>query len=178
MEISHMKIRINLALTALVLTSLVCAGCGDSKKKTVSKSTERTAKDGDKEALDPHDVPMTEADVDKLKGEVKSYETAVARIKSYRDTIRDKVAADKPTEAHRALDELDLILGWLPQIAKDSGVPRESWEDVSTSAQTLRDSFNEVHAAIDEKKDPDYNAVSDKIDAAVTKLDEVPKETK
>jgi hypothetical protein len=121
---------------------------------------------------------MTEAEIDKLKGDVNSYEIAVVRIKSYRDTIRDRIADGKPAEAHRSLDELDLILGWLPQLAKDSEVPRENWEEVSTSAQTLRDSFNEVHAAIDEKKDPNYQAVSGKIDEAVTELEAVPKGSK
>jgi hypothetical protein len=173
-----MKFRLSVMLTVVAITSVALTGCGDTKKKEVSKSTTKIAKDGDKEAVDPHDVPMTEAEISKLKSDVNSYEVAVTRIKSYRDTIRDSIAADKPAEAHRSLDELDHILGWLPQLAKDSGVPRENWEEVSTSAQTLRDSFNEVHAAIDEKKDPNYNAVSGKIDEAVTKLDEVPKETK
>jgi outer membrane murein-binding lipoprotein Lpp len=177
MENDHMKFRIGLALIALALTSVAFTGCGDTKKKEVSKSTEKTTKNGEKAAVDPHDVPMTEAEIEKLKGEVKSYDTAVTRIKSYRDTIRDKIAADKPTEAHRSLDELDLILGWLPESAKDSGVPRENWEEVSTSAQTLRDSFNELHTAIDANKDPDYSAVSNTIDAAVAKLEAVPKGT-
>jgi hypothetical protein len=151
---------------------VVTLGCGDGKKGG-GESTPATAKDNGQGAVDPHDVPMTAAEIEKLKGEMKSYDTAVARIKSYRDTIRDKIAADKPTEAHRSLDELDFVLGWLPEIAKDSGVPRENWETVSTSAQTLRDSFNEVHAAIDDKKDPNYKAVANRIDAAVTQLQEV-----
>jgi hypothetical protein len=173
-----MKFRIGFALIAVALTSIGLTGCGDSKKKDVAKSTDKAPKNGEKVAVDPHDVPMTDAEVGKLKGEMTSYNIAVARIKSYRDNIRDKVAANKPIEAHRSLDELDLILGWLPGIAKDSDVPREKWEDVSTSAQTLRDSFNEVHAAIDANKDPDYSAVASNVDAAVGKLEAISTDTK
>jgi hypothetical protein len=56
-------------LTVFVLVSVALAGCGDTKKKEVGKSTQKTSTNGDKEVVDPHDVPMTEAEIDKLKGE-------------------------------------------------------------------------------------------------------------
>jgi len=38
------------------------------------------------------------------------------------DTIRDEIAAGRPAKAHRALDELDIVLNWLPGVARDGGV--------------------------------------------------------
>lgn len=169
--------KLTIAVALIVVAFTVLTGCGDSAKNKPAKEAGKSAKDGAKPA-DPNDLPLTDAEISKLKSDVNSYDAAVKRIKAYRDTIRDSIAANKPTEAHRALDELDLVLGWLPQLAKGSGVAKEHWEDVSTSSQTLRDSFNEVHAAIDAKKDPDYKGVADKIDAAVAKIEAVPAETK
>jgi hypothetical protein len=122
-----------------------------------------------KTAPDPHDVPITEADV-KLPA---SYADAVPRIKEYRDAIRSAIEAGTPGKAHRSLDELDIVLNKLPSIAKDSGVPKEQWETINTTARELRDSFNQLHAAIDEKREPDYKAVAEPIDQAIAKLEQV-----
>jgi hypothetical protein len=118
---------------------------------------------------DPHDVPITEADV-KLPA---TYADALPQIKEYRDTIRKEIEAGTPAHAHRALDELDIVLNKLPAIAKDSGVPQEQWEAVNTAAQDLRNLFNQLHAAIDEKREPDYPAVAKPIDEAIEKLEGV-----
>ncbi len=118
---------------------------------------------------DPHDVPITEADV---KVPV-TYAEAIPQIEGYRDTIRREIEADTPAHAHRALDELDIVLSKLPAIAKDSGVPQEKWETVNTSARELRNLFNQLHAAIDEKRAPDYPAVGEQIDQAISNLEQV-----
>lgn len=118
---------------------------------------------------DPDDVPITEADV----ARPKDYPDAVSRIEGYRDTIRDEVAAGRPTKAHRALDELDIVLNWLPGIGRDSGVPKERWEDVNTTAQEVRDLFNKVHSRIDAKQAPDYASVSDAVERAIGRLKEI-----
>jgi hypothetical protein len=44
---------------------------------------------------------------------------------------------------------------------------------VNTSAQQLRESFNKVHAQVDAGEEPDYQAVSGEIDAAIARLDGV-----
>jgi outer membrane murein-binding lipoprotein Lpp len=168
-----MRAHITLALSMVVLIGITAAGCGDGGKKKVQRDSAKTPKGSEQAGADSHDAPLTDAEIGKLKNELNTYDTAVKRIKSYRDTIREKIAAEQPAQAHRALDELDLALDWLSGIAKDSGVPKERWEEVSTSAQTLRDSFNELHAAIDAGREPNYQAVASTIDAAVTKLDAV-----
>lgn len=117
------------------------------------------------------DVAITESDV-KLPA---TYAEALPQIKGYRDTIRTAIDGGTPGKAHRSLDELDIVLGKLPSIAKDSGVPNEQWETINTSAQDLRNLFNQVHSAIDEKREPDYKAVAEPIDQAIVKLEQVTK---
>jgi hypothetical protein len=120
-------------------------------------------------ALDPDDVPIKEADVAKPR----DYAEALTRIEGYRNTIRDEIAAGRPSKAHRGLDELDIVLNWLPAIARDSGVPKENWEKVNTTAKSIQDLFNQVHSRIDDKKEPDYGSVSAAIDTAIGDLKKI-----
>jgi len=119
--------------------------------------------------IDQDDVAITEADV-KIPA---TYTDALPQIRGYRDTIRTAIEAGTPGKAHRSLDELDFVLNKLPSIAKDSGVPIEQWETVNTTAQELRSLFNQVHSAIDAKREPDYKAVAEPIDQAIAKLEQV-----
>jgi hypothetical protein len=125
-------------------------------------------------AANPGGMPLTQEEKDALKREITSYEVAVDRIRTYRETIRERIGERKPTEAQRSLDELDLVLEWLPATAKDSNIAEEHWEKVNTAAQTLRNSYNEVHARIDGGKDPGYGAVGAQIDTAIADLESVP----
>lgn len=165
-----MSLQTNLLSLPLSLALGLClAGCGRS-----DNGSKQAAPEGDaasSSAHDPDDVPITEADV-KMPA---NYSEAIERVKSYRDTIRDAVVAGTPTKAHRALDELDIVLNKLPTIAKDSGVPKDQWETVNTSAQELRNLFNQVHSAIDEKREPDYKAVEEQIDQAIARLEAIEK---
>jgi hypothetical protein len=120
-------------------------------------------------AHNPDDVPITEADVNMPA----SYAEALPQITGYRDTICAAIEAGAPGKAHRSLDELDIVLNKLPSIAKDSGVPKEQWEAVNTAAHELRNLFNQVHSAIDEKREPDYKAVAEPIDRAIKELEQV-----
>lgn len=120
-------------------------------------------------AHDPHDVPITAEDVERPK----DFADAVTRIESYRDKIKTETTTGTPSLAHRSLDELDYVLQWLPEIAQESDIPKEKWEEVNTTARELRDSFNKVHSNIDAGKEPDYAAVDEEIDAAIERLDAV-----
>jgi hypothetical protein len=145
-----------ICLLSLITVTL---GCGKTETARVPAPT-----------TENEDVAITEADV-KIPA---TYAEALPQIKGYRDTIRDAIAAGTPGKAHRALDELDIVLKKLPSIAKDSGVPAEHWETVNTSAQELRSSFNKVHASIDARLKPDYQPVAEPIDEAIAKLEQVP----
>ena len=58
------------------------------------------------------------------------------------------------------MDQADLVLQWLPQIARDSGVPKEHWEEINTTANDLRTLFEKVHQNIDDQKHPDFASVA------------------
>ena len=142
--------------TSLSLLIVVSLGCGKTESPKVAD-------------VDPVDVAITEAE-----GKMPAtYKEALPQIKSYRDAIRTAIESGTPSKAHRALDELDIVLDKLPSIAKGSEVPKEQWETVNTSAQELRNLFNQVHSAIDAKREPDFKAVADPIDEAIAKLEKV-----
>lgn len=154
-----------LSLTGLAWLS----GCGGDTAPLPSPEPTTATAGAEKAAHDSDDVPITAADVERPV----NYDDAIARIKSYRDSIRGDIAADRPTKAHRALDELDIVLDWLPEIARDSGIPKDRWETVNTAGQALREQFNRVHAQIDAGEDPDYEAIAAGVDAAITRLEAV-----
>ncbi len=152
-----------------MLAASLAIGCGqaDSEKPKDAKTSTTDSTPHDGEEVDPHDVPLTEAEIEQLRKDNATYAEAIAHIQSYRDTIRDETTDGSPAKAHRSLDNLDLVLEWLPEIAQQSGVPKSNWEEVNTAAQNLRDLFNKVHANIDAGNDPDYPAVADEIDSSV-----------
>jgi hypothetical protein len=163
-----------ITLRVLVTTGLALpflGGCGDSAPDRVPAPPTTTGGGAPagaaKTSADPDDQPITEADVARPKG----YADAVARLKGYNESIRGDVAAGRPTKAHRALDELDIVLNWLPGIARDSGVPKEHWEEVNTNAQRLQELFNKVHGQIDAKQKPDYNAIAADVDKVFERLE-------
>jgi hypothetical protein len=154
---------------ALTLALGGCGGSGPAPGDQAAPAPGEGPPATAKPAHDPDDVPITEADVERPA----DYDDAVTRIAGYRDSIRDDIAAGQPAKAHRALDELDIVLDWLSEIARDGGVPREHWEEVNTAAQELRESFNAVHAQIDAGEDPDFDAVAADVDAALARLQAV-----
>ena len=156
------------ALAVLLLMPVYTLGCANSDN---SSTSEKPNEKQSAESHDPHDHPITEADVDIPA----TYPEAVARIRTYRDAIRDGANSSEPGVAHRPLDEADIVLRKLPSIARDSGVPQEQWETINVTARELRNHFNEVHAAIDEKRKPDYAAVSDAIEMAIARLENASK---
>ena len=157
-----MPIRSFLSQIVPVMCLGLLLGCGGKSPTPQSDSTNGAA------APNPHDVPITEADVQMPA----SYAEAIPRIESYRDTIRTESQGATPAKAHRALDELDIVLNKLPTLARDGGVPKERWEAINTGARELRNLFNQVHSAIDEGRKPDYAAVAEPIEKAIRRLAE------
>lgn len=154
-------------LLSAVSALIFAAGCGPSSPPAgVAKPTSPTpVAHGDHD--DPHDQPITKADV-KMPAD---YADAIVRLKGYRDDIRTNIEAGTPTKAHRSLDEQNIVLKKLPEIARDSGVAKADWETVNLAAKELRDRFDELHEEIDHGQKPDYAAVADKIEAALKKLE-------
>ncbi|MEX0703344.1 MAG: hypothetical protein WD069_14715 [Planctomycetales bacterium] len=156
------------------------AGCGDDSATTgdgKNATTNSTTTGTPDEHADPHDVPMTEAEIEQLRQETATWDAAIQHVQTFRDTIRTETTGGVPAKAHRSLDKLDYVLRWLPEIAQQSQVPRDQWQTVGENAQQLRDLFDRVHTNIDAGKKPDYEAVAEEIDrniAALAKIEAKP----
>ena len=176
-----MTVRFNMTYVTLlsVLSLGLAIGCGRTEpSKTPTKKDATQAKSADthdhgdgsgphSHGDDPHDVKITEADVKKPA----DYKDAVARIKEYRKDIEAKAGGDVPGKSHRPLDELDIVLKWLPGIARDSNVPKNQWETINTNTQKLRELFEKVHQNIDNKKNPDFPGVAKDVDETIGRLE-------
>ncbi|HEX7446741.1 MAG TPA: hypothetical protein VF306_04300 [Pirellulales bacterium] len=125
------------------------------------------------ETEEPNDAPLGEAEV-QLPAD---YPAAMRQIVEYRDAIRTAVESGDLEQAHHPLDEADVVLRRLPEIARDSGVPRRHWEQVVVASEDLNELWGEIHAAIDEHQAPDYSTRQKAIDDAVERLQSVPRET-
>ncbi len=152
---------------ALVACAALTTGCGPVAP-TASEVVAPPATEAGEE-----DVPITEADVKMPAG----YAEAVERIDGYCQTVRKAIEDDHPHRAHRALDELDIVLNRLPEIARDGGVPKKHWEQVVVAGEEIRDLLNEIHAAIHENRAADYSAVADRVNAALASLAVVAQKT-
>ena len=164
-------------LSALVSLGLV-VGCGKPEASKPTAGQDGGAKQayihdhGDgphSHPADPHDQPISEADLQKPV----DFQDAVARIKKYREDIEVAAGGDVPGQAHRPLDELDIVLQWLPGIARDSQVANDQWETIDTSAQQLRELFEKVHGNLDDNKNPDFPSVAQAVDRAIARLEAV-----
>ena len=178
------RFHLALACAAVAAVSLL-GGCSSKPSSTTgggkpaashgdsTKHDDHTPGDGHKHdqpaAHDPDDVPLTEKDIDMPK----DYPALVARVEQLVGDIRDKIAGGTPTKAHRSLDELDIILKKTAEIAS-RGVAKEHWKAVNVQSKELAAAHNELHEKIDEKQNPDYSAVADRIQKALDALKAVP----
>ena len=162
-------------VTAIGFTMLsILAGCNSSAEKPATEGGAGTVEaEGD---FDPHDVPITEDQKAELRSQTAQLSDAITTMKQFRDEIEQETAAGipaNPFKANQALDQADLVLQWLPEIARDSGVAKENWEAVNTAANELRTLFEQVHQNIDNKQDPNFAAVASSIDEKLAALEQI-----
>lgn len=157
---------------ASALCLALLAGCGgdDNANSVPSENGDAEVSQTPEQAHDPHDVPLTEQEIAQLKAETAQYSDAIDHIRQYRETIQQETTQGDPAKAHRALDKLEVVLQRLPEAARDSGVPKEKWQEVNETAQKLRELFNQVHANIDAGENPNYEAVSQEVDQSIETL--------
>jgi hypothetical protein len=176
-----MKVRYSFA--TLLSVGVICVaafvGCGEQSEAPESEGAgqqeHRHSHGGAaNEAVDPHDLPLTDEQKQQLREETAKFADAVGRISQLRDTVCEETSdglPEDPFEAHQALDKLDLVVQWLPEIARASGVPKERWAAVNTAAKDLRELFEKVHQNIDNKADPDFLSVAAQIDQRIGELE-------
>ncbi len=169
-----MSIRISLAL--LLLVGVV--GCSRPQQDKVAKPGSDKPAAEKKGDYNPHDVPITEEQKAELRKQTAKFPDAVVKVKEFRNATEAETKngiPQNPHNAHQALDKADLLLQWLPGIARDSGVPVEQLETVTTTANDLRTLFEQVHQNIDNKKDPNFAGVAAEIDKKIAELEKVSK---
>lgn len=172
---SH-RITVVLLLSVGLFSLNLAIGCGKPDQDGGDQPAAQAEDGGQAEALDPHDVPITEEQKQQMRKETAKFADAVAKVKELRDAVeretKDGLPSD-PFEAHQALDKADIIVQWLPEIAQKSGVPKDQWETVTTASGALRELFDQVHLNIDGKKDPGFASVQKEMDAQIAKLQAV-----
>jgi hypothetical protein len=152
------------------LTATVVGGCSSRPSDTGgSKSNSVPTHELSSTAKDPDDVPLNEGDIEIPP----DYSTLMARVEFLIRDIQERIAAGTPTKAHRSLDELDILLKKAPEIAAKN-VARDHWKEVNLQSKELAAAHNELHEKIDEKKEPDYNSVAERIQKAMGALKAVP----
>ena len=115
-----------------------------------------------------HDEPITKADV-KMPA---TFEELVSRIELYRDQIKAAIDSGKPATGHRAMDELNIVLGETMTIAQRS-VPEDQLAKVNEARQAIQNAFLELHQSIDAKEKPDYASKEQAIQSAITTLKQI-----
>lgn len=164
-------------LACCFVVSGLLIGCQPAEEGEPQTSGGNTAAPAEDE-YDPHDVPITEEQKAELREQTAKFPRAIQVMIGLRDAVKTETADGipaQPYKAHQALDKADLVLQWLPDIARTSGVAKEHWEEINSTANDIRTLFDEVHHNIDEKKDPDFGAVADDLEKKLMRLEEIAK---
>jgi len=169
-----MSVRVLVSCVSIaVLVGLTfVAGCGKTSPPPSAPAESPVAESG-ADDYNPHDVPITEDQKKQLREQVGQFPNAIEVIKELRAATEEETKngiPQDPYKAHQALDKADLVLQWLPEIARDAAVPKEHWEGINTTANDLRTLFEKVHQNIDNKQEPDFAAVADEIDQKIAVL--------
>jgi hypothetical protein len=174
-----MKVRVSLVMwmSAAVLSVGLVIGCGPKAKTGSDKKTAPPAAGGEQaKVVNPHDVPITEEQKQQMREQTAKFPDAVAFVKQLRDAVeretKNGIPAN-PFEAHQALDKADIVVQWLPEIARNSNVPKEKWETVTTAANELRELFDKIHLNIDKRANPDFASFQEKMDARIAELEAI-----
>lgn len=151
------------------------AGCGKASPPPSAPAKSPGAESGTDD-YNPHDVPITEDQKKQLREQVAQFPKAIEVIRQLRSTVEEETKngiPQNPYKAHQGLDKADLVLQWLPEIARDSAVPKEHWEGINTTANDLRTLFEKVHQNIDNKQEPDFASVAGEIDQKIQALAQI-----
>jgi len=157
--------KISCVVFSLLLCGFFVSGCNKPDVPSGEASQAATAPVAD----EAHPPPITAEDVERPA----SFRDAIPRIIGYRDSIRGFIDAGEPHSTHVPLDELDFVLSWLPELAQADNLPKNFWEPINTTAQEIRELFNKVHARLDAEEEANYGEVSEDVDRAISRLQQI-----
>jgi hypothetical protein len=163
---------------ACALLALGLLGTGCAKRETAN--AEHGHHDEDSHGHEHHDheegeegdhdeAPLSEADIDMPR----DFRGATERLGDYRRRILSAIISKHAHDAHRPLDEMDLVITKLMVLARDSGVPRGDWEEVNLARRELRAQFDIAHAAIDKEETPDVARLEESTAAPLARLEAI-----
>ncbi len=101
------------------------------------------------------------------------YVAAVERLRECTGAIKDALATGAKARARRPLDEAEVVTAEIMVIARDSGVPKCSWDEVHAAQRLLRATLEKLHAAIDAGQQPDLPANSQAIESSLQHMESV-----
>lgn len=145
-----LRIPLVVAILAMGLFSMPFAiGCSRS-----AKSAGQHAGHSSNEEHVAHDEAEVEFDESKVITPPR-YIAAVGTIDQGWQSIKQAIEAQKPHDAHQPLDETDVHLRRLMNVARGDNISRQNWESINLAAKRLRIALGEIHTAIDEEQTPD-----------------------
>lgn len=154
-----------LPLGALLLAFMT--GCNTASKEPTT--ADATHEDHDHEHGEhAHDEHAGHEHGEHDHAEIKDFHQAVEMIETARDTIRDKLAAGEKEHADEALHALGHTLEHVNELTSDFSDDVRS--EIKKDVDELLDLFGQVDEQIHAGKEVTYDAVSEKIDAAVERL--------
>jgi hypothetical protein len=172
----RLPVAVLLAMIATALWSLAGCNQGSPDVSVAPQGEEAPGATAGETEYNPHDAPITAEQKTQLQEETARFGDAVAKIKELCNAIEAETKdgiPQQPYAAHQALDKADLVLKWLPQVARDSGVAKEHWEEINTAANDLRTLLEKVHHNIDNKQDPNFASVAQALDQKISRLEEI-----
>lgn len=102
-----------------------------------------------------------------------SFTAAVAQLGEIRDEVRSAMEGGSPDDAHHPLHEVGELLQILPEVAADTDLPRDKWDEAKAETDKLFDAFGVIDAAFhkaDGDKPAAYAQVAETIDASIANL--------
>lgn len=103
-----------------------------------------------------------------------SLHAAVSELKEIRETVGAAMENGSPDDAHGALHDVGALLEVLPEIAADTDLPREKWEEAKAQNDKLFDAFGVIDKAFHTAggdKVAAHAQVSAEIDEAIAGLE-------
>jgi len=164
---------VSCVLIAALVGLTFSAGCAKSSPPSAAPSDKPPTAQSASGDYNPHDAPITEEQKKQLRDQAATFAKAIEVMKELRAATEEETKngiPQNPYKAHQALDKADLVFQWLPEIARDSAVPKEHWEEITTTANDLRTLFEKVHQNIDNKQEPDFASVAGEIDQKIAVL--------
>jgi hypothetical protein len=97
----------------------------------------------------------------------------IAELQQHYQAIQEAFATQDVDQAHGPLHEVGGLLEALPGLAAQTDLTAEEKALVESSATAMFDAYATVDGAIHDGQQPDYAAVSDKLDQAMEQLKEI-----